>query len=107
MISRSSLEEVVLCLLAYSTNEPEVTSIALQVTPALFSTRTNRIIAETALTYIAKYQAAPRAALDYLLEAEMRRGEEGKLIAQTLKTARRAGKAAFTTLCSELSERLS
>src|ERR1035441_7314297 len=86
-ISIGALEESILSLLCFSNeNSPK---IAIALTSDLFSTRTNKKIAETALTYIEKYGAPPGAQLDYLLEADMTRGEEGKLLARTVETLRK------------------
>lgn len=84
MISVAALEEGILTLLCYSTDRAPM--LALRLTPFVFTTRTNQRIAETALNYITQYRTAPGNALEYLLEADMSRGDEGRLIAQTLDT---------------------
>ena len=87
MISIGALEEAVLALLCFSPeNSPK---IAIALTSDLFSTRTNKKIAETALTYIEKYGQPPGSQLEYLLESDMTRGEEGKLLTRTVETLKK------------------
>jgi len=82
MISQAALEEAVLALLCFS--KEQAPTLALRLSSNLFSTRTNKTIAQTALDYIEKYKTSPSGQLEYLLENELRRGEEGKLLGQTL-----------------------
>jgi DnaB-like helicase C terminal domain len=85
MLSQSALEESVLAVLCFS--EAHASFLALKITPALFSTnREHRLIAETTLDYISKYHSPPGATLEYLLEANLRHGEEGKLLSGVIKT---------------------
>lgn len=82
MLSIGALEEAVLTLLCYSKEDAPL--LALKVTPNNFVTRVNQNIAKAALDYISHYKQPPGVQLEYLLEQELRRGEEGKLMQQTL-----------------------
>lgn len=79
MISQQAIEESVLALLVYS--EEHAPLIALKIVDAkLFSNKPHETIARTALDYLNKYTKPPKGQLEYLLENELRRGEEGKLL---------------------------
>jgi len=81
MISVGALEEAVLCLLCF--NHEHAPALALRLTPQVFTSRTHQTIAVAALDYIQRYHQPPGGQLEYLLEAQFRRGEEGKLLAKT------------------------
>lgn len=81
LISQSALEEAVLALLIYS--EEHAPTIAAKVPDALiFTNQHNKAIAQAALDYVRKYQLPAKGQLEYLLEAEMRRGEYGRILGQ-------------------------
>lgn len=86
MISPAALEEAVLALLCFS---DEAQKVAMHVSADLFSTRVNHTLAEAALKYIHEYHNCPGSQLEYLLEVDLRRGEEGKLLGLTLDTIRK------------------
>jgi replicative DNA helicase len=56
----------------------------MRVEPSLFTNRVNQLIAKTALAYLKEYRDPPGSQMDYLLEMEMIRGDDGRLIRQTL-----------------------
>lgn len=101
MISQTALEESILSLLCFSDS---ATTIAVRVQdPFIFSNRTNQTIAKTALDYITKFGAAPGIALEYLLEQEYRRGEEGKLLGQSVDLLQKnAGQVQVEFVVAEL-----
>ena len=83
MLSQGAIELNTLSLLIYSDEHSPF--LALKITDStLFSNPTNQIIARTALDHIAKYNQPPKGAMQYLLEADMKRGDTGKLIVQSL-----------------------
>ena len=83
-LSNVALEDSVLALLCFSVERAPI--VALRVHDAtLFTNPTNQKIAETALAYIQKYFTAPGAQLLLLLENDILRGEQGRLIDQSLK----------------------
>lgn len=83
MLSQSAVEMNVLTLLVYSDEHAPL--IALKITDSeLFSNPSNKLIVQTALAYLSKYNQPPKGALQYLLEADLKRGEQGKLLGQTL-----------------------
>lgn len=83
MISPASLEEGVLALLCFSTEYSPL--LALKITESkFFANQTNQKIAQTAIEYINKYSAPPKGQLEYILEPELMRGEQGKLLGQTI-----------------------
>lgn len=84
MISQGALEEAVLSLLCYSSEH--ATLLALKVNPKIFINKTNFLIAKTAIAHIGKYANAPGQQMEILLEAELRRGEEGKLLKNVLNS---------------------
>jgi replicative DNA helicase len=75
-------EENVLTLLCW--DEKHAPGLLLRLTPDLFSTRAYQRIAQAAFDYISKYSKPPRAHLRDLLEEQLRKGEEGKLLGQTI-----------------------
>lgn len=84
MISQASLEEAILALLCFSSEQAPL--LVLKLTDfKLFSNPTNQKLAEVAIAYINKFSSAPGAQLEYLLEADIRRGENGKLITQSME----------------------
>lgn len=83
-ISKNALEEAILCLLCFNTDHAPHIALKIQDI-TLFSNRTHQKIAEIALPYVQEFGTAPAAALEYLLEVEYRKGEEGKLLAQTVE----------------------
>ena len=83
MLSQSAIEQNVLCLLVYS--DEHAHHVALKITDSgLFSNPTNQLIVQTSLDYITQYNAPPKGALRYLLESDLKRGEQGKLLNQTI-----------------------
>lgn len=79
---QGALEENVLTILCWHpVHAPDLT---LRLRPELFSSRTYRRIAETAFEYIAKYSQPPGRHLPDLMEDALRKGEEGKLLNQTI-----------------------
>lgn len=84
MISQAALEEAILALLCFSSEQAPL--LVLKLTDfKLFSNPTNQKLAEVAIAYVNKFSTAPAAQLEYLLEADIRRGEQGKLITQSLE----------------------
>jgi len=69
-----SLEENVLTALCWS--DALASTILLKVDPALFSTKTYRIIATAAVDYIQQYNAPPKAHIEDLLEDRLRRDND-------------------------------
>ena len=94
-ISQAALQQSILSLLCHDQQTAQILSV--KVTPDLFLGRQGRLIAETAINFIRAYGQPPRDQLDYLLENELKRGEEGKLLGQTLDILKRD----FATLSSE------
>lgn len=85
MISPAALEEAVLSLLCY--NSEIATLLVLKITESkFFSNQTNQKIAHVAIDYITKYGDAPKGQLEYLLENDLARGEQGKLLRLTIET---------------------
>lgn len=82
-INPASLEEAVLSLLCYNTEQALL--LVLKITESkFFSNSTNQKIAQTAIDYILKYGAAPKGQIEYLLESDIQRGEQGKLLGSRL-----------------------
>ena len=79
---KGSLEENVLTLLC--TSDQHAPGLIMELTPALFSTRYLRKIAEVAFKHIAEYGRAPGPHLGDLMEEDLRRGEEGVLLTNLL-----------------------
>lgn len=82
MISTAALGQALLALLCYDKERAE--SLSLRLDPKLFQGRTNQIIARAAVDYIKQYRLPPGDQLELLLENELRRGEEGRLLGQTI-----------------------
>jgi replicative DNA helicase len=85
MISLSALEEAILSLLGFSTEHAPLLALKIE-DPQFFTSRTNQKIAQTCLDHIRTYMAPPKGQLEYLLEGEMTRGEEGKYLRDQLTT---------------------
>lgn len=102
MISPAALEEAILCILCYSSEHAPI--LALRLTDSkLFSNRTNKTLGLAALDYISKYSRPPGSQLEYLLEADLRRGEEGKLLRQQIDfMAKRVSEIDITFVLEEL-----
>jgi hypothetical protein len=79
---QGALEDNVLTLLCWS--DAHAPDLMLQLRPDLFSTRAFRKIAERAFAHIERYGAAPGAHMRDICEADLRKGDEGKLLRQTL-----------------------
>ena len=79
-------EENVLTLLCYS--EIHAFELALELEASLFSTAAYRTIAEAAISHIEAYGEPPGHHLYDLLEAKLRRGDEGILLRKTLDAMR-------------------
>lgn len=77
-----SLEDNILTMLVWDVNN--CATVAMRVDIQLFSTRAYQKIAALAVEYMEKYNKPPRAHMRDLLEAELRRGEEGRFLAQIL-----------------------
>lgn len=84
MINQGSLEDGVLILLCFSSEHAPL--LALKITePRFFSNPVNQKIAQTSIEYIQKYGSCPGIyQLEYLLEADLQRGESGKLLGKTI-----------------------
>lgn len=83
MISPGALEEGVLCLLVFS---PEhAPTIAMRVAKHPWTNQPNKRIAEAALEHLTKYNVPPGQHIEALLEPWITRGEEGKLLGQTIR----------------------
>ena len=84
MTNPARIEEAILSLLCFS--QEQASQLALKVADQkFFTTRVNKILAKTVLDYIAKYNTAPGIQLEFLLENELRRGEEGILLRKTIE----------------------
>jgi hypothetical protein len=77
-----TLEENVVTALAW--DDDLCPLIAARLEPSIFSTRIYREIAKKSLEYFERFGRPPRAHLTDLLEHEVRRGEAGKLIRETV-----------------------
>lgn len=88
-IPNAALEQAVLCLLCSS--QEQAAMVALRVTSAnLFTNQTSITIAKVCLEYIKKYSLPPGfQQLEFLLEDDIKRGSEGRLIAQELVILRK------------------
>ena len=75
-------EENILTLLCWDSKHAH--AAALQLDPQLFSTKSFRRIATHAFEYLQKFGQPPGPHLRDLLEDDLRRGEDGKLLAVTL-----------------------
>lgn len=82
-LSNQALEEAVLALLCFSPEYANIVALRIQ-NATLFSNQTNQKLAETSLAYIQKYSTAPNGQLSYILENDLVRGEQGKLLSQEL-----------------------
>lgn len=82
-----SLEENALTLICF--NKETAPALVVKLTPDLFSTRAYREIAECAFNYIKRHRIPPGVHLRDELEAKIRKGDEGKLIAQTIEAMER------------------
>ena len=82
MISTAALGQALLAMLCYDKEQAEV--LASRIDPKLFQGRTNQAIAKAAVEYIKQYRTPPGDQLELILENELRRGEEGRLLQQTL-----------------------
>lgn len=82
MISAGALEEAVLVLLVH--DKEHAPALACRLTADKFTSRVHQTIATAALDYILRYKTAPGLQMEYLLEAAFRRGDEGKLLGQTI-----------------------
>lgn len=75
-------EENILTILCF---DPKHSSaVALELKPELFSTRAYREIAQAAFSHLNEFRQPPRLHLRDILEAKIRKGDEGALIAQTI-----------------------
>lgn len=86
-ISQSALEEAILTLLVFSDEGAPILTVKVP-NANIFTTRVNRIIANAAIEYATKYGTAIGGQIEYILEAELRRGPEGQLLGQIIKTLR-------------------
>jgi hypothetical protein len=83
---KGSLEENILTLIGW--DDQRAPALLLRLDPALFSTRIYREIAQEAYKHITRYGSAPHTHLYDLLEERLQRGDEGKLMRQTLDQMR-------------------
>lgn len=82
-ISQTALEQCILTLLCFS---PQAVLIAAKIEDSIiFSNRTNQAIGKAALAHIKQFGREPNGTIEILLENELRRGDEGKLLAQSLE----------------------
>lgn len=84
MITPGAIEEAALALLCFSSEHAPLLSLKF-TDYNLFSNRTNKLLAQTSIDYVKKYARAPQAQLEYLLEHDLLRGEEGRLLDQQIK----------------------
>lgn len=77
-----ALEENILTMLCFS--EAHAAALSLMVAPDLFSTRTYRRVATKAIDYLTSYHKPPGVHLRDLLEDDLRRGDDGKLLGHVL-----------------------
>lgn len=77
-----SLEDNILTILVWS--EMHAPVVALRVPVDLFSTRPYQKIADHAVEYLTKYNKPPGVHIRDLLEADLRRGDEGRFLEQIL-----------------------
>jgi len=75
---RGANEANVLTLLC--TSDDHAPRLVLEISASIFSSRSYRRIAEVAIDYVERFGRAPGPHLIDLLEPDMRRGEEGKLM---------------------------
>ncbi len=83
MSLEGSLEENVLTLLCFS--KTYATDVALEVDTALFTTTAYRKIAEKAAEYLVDYGKPAAGHLRDILETQIKKSEEGKLISATIQ----------------------
>jgi hypothetical protein len=79
---KGGLEDNILTILCFDSKH--ASQLALRVPVDLFSTRPYRVIAKAAYAHLERYGEPPRLHLYDLLEADLRRGDEGKLLGSTL-----------------------
>lgn len=79
---KGALEENILTLLCWS--DAHSPMLAMRLTPQIFSTRSYRDIAQTAFAHMERFSKPPKAHLRDLFEAQLRKGDEGKLLRMTL-----------------------
>lgn len=77
-----SIEDNVLTLLCHSTEH--AAALSVQLNPDIFSTRNYRKIAEKAFAHILDYSAPIGVHLRDEMEADLRRGDEGKLLGRVI-----------------------
>lgn len=78
-----SLEDNILTLLCWS--DEHAVAVSMQIAPELFSTKAYRKIAAKALEHLAAYSRAPAGHIRDLLEDDLRRGDDGKLLSRVLQ----------------------
>jgi replicative DNA helicase len=78
----AGIEEKILTLLVWNTEL--ASSVALDVDPTIFATKHFRLIAKSAIEYIMRYNEAPKNHLPDILEHELSKGDEGKLLWTTI-----------------------
>lgn len=86
MITPGALEEGILTLLVFS--QQHASSVAMRITSHPWTNQTNRVIAVVALAHFEQYNQPPGPHIYDLLEVDMRRGEQGKLLKQTVNILR-------------------
>jgi hypothetical protein len=102
MISPAGLQQAILSLLCY--NDEVAPVLARRIELDSFLGRVNQILARTSLEYIQQYGKAPKDQLELLLEADFRRGEDGRLLGQTLDMVKQqAGSIQAEFILTELS----
>jgi KaiC/GvpD/RAD55 family RecA-like ATPase len=83
MISASALGQALLALLVHS--EDHAGFLAEEVDHRLFHGKINQKIARVSIDYIKQYGRPPGDQIELLLEVDISRGEEGKLLFQTIE----------------------
>lgn len=79
---QGSLEDNVLTTLCWS--EEHASALSIQLNPEIFSTRAYRKIAEKAFDHLTSYHSPIGIHLRDVLEAELRRSDEGKLLGRII-----------------------
>lgn len=80
---KGALEENVLTLLCWS--EAHAHELVMRLTPDTFSTRAYKDIAKKAFEHLGHFGNPPRSHLRDLLEDKIRKGDDGKLLLQTIE----------------------
>lgn len=79
---KGGLEDNILTILCF--DEKHAAGLLLRLSPDIFSTRPYRVIAKAAFAHLERYGVPPRLHLYDILEGDLRRGDDGKLLTKTL-----------------------